>query len=54
VKLPLLARDSLNQQTRIIVNEYAHSSFLDFYFYIENLALQLRSEIDGSALEFCV
>jgi len=25
-----------------------------FYFYIENLFLWARSEIDGSALEFCV
>jgi hypothetical protein len=24
------------------------------YFYIENLVLWARSEIDGSALEFCV
>jgi len=25
-----------------------------FYFFIENLVLWARSEIDGSALEFCV
>jgi hypothetical protein len=26
----------------------------EFYFYIENLVLWARSEIDVSALEFCV
>jgi hypothetical protein len=26
---------------------------LEIYFYIENLVLWVRSEIDGSVLEFC-
>jgi hypothetical protein len=36
------------------MNTNTHTFYFTLYFYIENMVLWARSEIDGSALEFCV
>jgi hypothetical protein len=51
VKLPFFARNSLNQQTRIIVNEYAHSSYLDI-FVIFHFLKQAGSEKASRMINF--
>ncbi len=48
------SKEALSAAKLLYEQGHYNDAVNQLYFYIENLVLLARSEIDGSALEFCV